>query len=1035
MRRISVLSVALLLWFGGPEGRAHAGSADTQTLAKELLNATGRRKGLCVLLGCGDGRLAAALAKEGEFLVHGLALEKSSLEDARRHIQSQELYGQASVELGDVRKLPYADNLVDVLVADGLQKLLARGLSLKEIMRVVCPKGVAMLGQRQGGSLTEGGLKTKLREAGVQDYEIVKQDGLWAKVIKPRPQEMDEWTHWRYNPEGSCVSKEKSFDGAPTGLRWIAGPVTPKGGRKRSTPVALSSGGRILYRTVNESSNLTRPKDQARWHLLARDAYNGLFLWKQPWENARYTAYRPRPYHQAGSPLVVVDERIYTAIKVNSVTILDSATGEILKTCELGEEPIEMALKNGNLIAATAKNVFSIDPEEGKVRWKAPAAAMDLMLSDEGIFFLEIKKHPYDLVALEFAGGREHWRVSTAPLKLKKEKRGHPINLRLIESGVLALGSRKDLHAYSTADGKNLWNTNTLGPPRRFDNIDIFAFDGLIWTPRVEEYTEGRKRRAKGYLWEGYDPKTGRVERSVKYRRAGGGCGMTVGANGTVIFPKSLRFLNLRTGRSTGYGGARGPCASAALPANGLVYTYPYNCSCARNAFLGATGRAVTRNPRTKEALTAAGERLEKGPSYNRPLEAGSHRPSDWPTFRYDVTRSGATPAAVPAELKVLWSKQVGVTRPAGPLGEDWRIGLELGDTISAPTIAGGMVFVAIPDAHCLAALDAKSGKACWRFTAGGRIDSPPTYENGFCLVGCKDGYVYCLNAADGRLAWRFRAAPDRTRIVAFGQIESPWPVSGSILVQNGVAAFAAGRSSASDYGFSVTALDARTGKLVWEKTTLPAEKGARTFGGVCQSILVGDGKDFYMSYYRFSSETGDFVSTYSKDKGPPVINAHRHGLLSGQWRELPGYTSKRGHALIHDGIVAHLMAFARDKVFAYRLGWSSRRGWMVVTSEKLFAKEKGKSEKDGTLWSQEVPMPLQMEAMILAGDNLFLAGTRNFATHEGKGILWVFSAGDGKKLKEYELSTPPVFEGLAAAGGRLYVATQDGKLLCFGKE
>ena len=40
-----------------------------------------------------------------------------------------------------------------------------------------------------------------------------------------------------------------------------------------------------------------------------------------------------------------------------------------------------------------------------------------------------------------------------------------------------------------------------------------------------------------------------------------------------------------------------------------------------------------------------------------------------------------------------------------------------------------------------------------------------------------------------------------------------------------------------------------------------------------------------------------------------------------------------------------------------------------------------------------------------------------------------------GKKLKTYKLSAPPVYEGLAAAGGRLYAATIDGKLLCFGKK
>lgn len=40
----------------------------------------------------------------------------------------------------------------------------------------------------------------------------------------------------------------------------------------------------------------------------------------------------------------------------------------------------------------------------------------------------------------------------------------------------------------------------------------------------------------------------------------------------------------------------------------------------------------------------------------------------------------------------------------------------------------------------------------------------------------------------------------------------------------------------------------------------------------------------------------------------------------------------------------------------------------------------------------------------------------------------------DGETLWEYALPAPPVFNGLAAAAGRLYVAMQDGSIACFGK-
>ena len=43
-------------------------------------------------------------------------------------------------------------------------------------------------------------------------------------------------------------------------------------------------------------------------------------------------------------------------------------------------------------------------------------------------------------------------------------------------------------------------------------------------------------------------------------------------------------------------------------------------------------------------------------------------------------------------------------------------------------------------------------------------------------------------------------------------------------------------------------------------------------------------------------------------------------------------------------------------------------------------------------------------------------------------------TAADGKRLHKLDLEAAPVFDGLIAAQDRLYLATQDGKLACFGK-
>ncbi len=79
------------------------------------------------------------------------------------------------------------------------------------------------------------------------------------------------------------------------------------------------------------------------------------------------------------------------------------------------------------------------------------------------------------------------------------------------------------------------------------------------------------------------------------------------------------------------------------------------------------------------------------------------------------------------------------------------------------------------------------------------------------------DGYVYCLRAKDGALIWRFLAATNDRRHMAQEQLESVWPVHGSVLVEGGIVSCVAGRSIFLDGGMRFVRLDAASGKKVAE--------------------------------------------------------------------------------------------------------------------------------------------------------------------------------------------------------------------------
>ncbi|MBC8374086.1 MAG: PQQ-binding-like beta-propeller repeat protein, partial [Planctomycetes bacterium] len=212
----------------------------------------------------------------------------------------------------------------------------------------------------------------------------------------------------------------------------------------------------------------------------------------------------------------------------------------------------------------------------------------------------------------------------------------------------------------------------------------------------------------------------------------------------------------------------------------------------------GFTALAAASKSRALPKDIPADGRLEKGPAFGKQIAADKPQAASWPTYRHDAARSGATSAKISAKLNPAWE-------------------IKLTGRLTPPIAAGGSLFVADVNRHLICAIDAGLGKKQWTFAAGGRVDSPPTFDRGRLLFGSADGYVTCLRAGDGELVWRFRAAPIDRRLVAFDQFESAWPVHGSLLVQKGVASFAAGRSMYIDGGLRLCRLDAETGKLIGE--------------------------------------------------------------------------------------------------------------------------------------------------------------------------------------------------------------------------
>ena len=104
--------------------------------------------------------------------------------------------------------------------------------------------------------------------------------------------------------------------------------------------------------------------------------------------------------------------------------------------------------------------------------------------------------------------------------------------------------------------------------------------------------------------------------------------------------------------------------------------------------------------------------------------------------------------------------------------------------------------------------------------------------------------------------------------------------------------------------------------------------------------------------------------------------------------------------------------------------------------------KGRGFSRTELPIWSERIP--IRAHGMLLAGERLYLAGPPDLSPEAGayeamigkRGALFrVVSTSDGGKLAEFEMDEVPVFDGLIAAAGRLYMATMEGTLVCLGKK
>ncbi len=747
--------------------------------AAAILKQAGITRGVCCVLGAGDGKLVLDLAKQSQMLIHVLEPDAEKVKSLRKTADEAGYSIQRIlVEQAKLDKLPHADNTLDLLIAEDA------GLYSVDRNRAVRPEGKMFFGL--------SGSKIKLR------------------MTKAVPKGIDEWSHWEKSPDNNPVSEDQHIK-APYMTQFMATPyyigmpsiTTAAGGR---TFLAM---GHIAHHE-REWGMLNR--------LIARNGYNGTILWERK---------LPEDYLVHRSAFVATRETFHM-IAGDHCLLLDAQTGK-----ETGKISIPnfqgdwkwIAFKDGILYAlagAPGDGVELVkgnrafggwswaDLSKGYYGKRIPHGFGDVIaafdVKQKKLLWMHREKTLIDSRGLAILDDQfflycpdRHFRCLNRKTGKVEWTNDEKLTLGLIEQPGKGLTSTPG------------WRTQTMvvATPKalvvqgqtRMNVVGLSTKDGsLLWQKdKVTNNPNGIFVDGKVVLAVGQngshlviDPESGTVEDDLKFfkractRLTGCPDSFFVRGEGMTRFDRISKTVKID-------GAVRPACNDGVIPAHGLIYLGPWACDC-NLSLIGNVARC-----------SAGDFPFNQQPDKTTRLEVMDHdklqvleiTEADWPTYRGNLKRSNST--TVPAQIgkRLLWRT------------ENKREFLP-----TEATAVGELIFHAGDDGK-VRAINAQTGKLKWEFQTGGPMKSPPTISNSRAYIGSGDGYVYCLKAANGQLLWRFRAAPVERKVMIYGSLCSTWPVNTGVLVHEGTAYFGAG--IVDHDGTHVYALDADSGKVIWE--------------------------------------------------------------------------------------------------------------------------------------------------------------------------------------------------------------------------
>ncbi|HUU91592.1 MAG TPA: PQQ-binding-like beta-propeller repeat protein, partial [Phycisphaerae bacterium] len=560
---------------GPPPSAVGQPELEAARTARGIIVETGKKAGICVVLGAGDGRLLHHLAKQSDLVVYCAEPDAGKADAARQALDADGLYGvRVTVHQGTLGSLGYPDYVADLVVAGGTPMDL-QTWSAEHVYRVLRPYGgCARIALAEDEEASRTAIVSWLERGNVPEDEVKAAKGAVQIVRGPLPG-AGNWTHQYASAARTGCSDDQRVR-LPLRLLWFGEPgparlVT----RHWGGPAPLCVNGRMFV--IGQRS------------LMATDAYNGRHLWRRDFPSVAWWPIRSR-----GSSAAADADSVYL-VQGQTCLRLDAATGQTVQTYRMPAPPAETAKETaekldwsylavgrdrvlGSMGGRTDARCVFLLGKDGKPRWTYAAKGVvdnNALSMDEGRVYVIDRTSPGDvdrakrrgqkiaagwtLLALDAQTGKTLWQTDEGI-------RGHTA-LWLSEGVLLATGS-SGMTGYAAADGKLLY-----ARPARIRRFPVIAGETVYTEPAAYDLRTG-------YPHQRTNPFTG-GQTAWEFRRSYGCGAISAGPNLLMFRSGTLGMYDLAgDGGVFNFGGVRAGCYVNAIAANGLVLAPPADAAC-----------------------------------------------------------------------------------------------------------------------------------------------------------------------------------------------------------------------------------------------------------------------------------------------------------------------------------------------------------------------------------------------------------------------------------------------------------------------